>query len=312
MLRGTSPGAGAVVMATGIISVGLGRLGHASLSGAALAVTALVWVVLAAAFALRLGWDRAGWQAVAASPPGLTAVAASCVLGTRLSLFGWQTVAEILLALSAAVCPWLLVSVLRHWKRRMPGVVFLVCVAAESLAVLAITLSLAEHSEWLASAALAACALGIVLYLAALPRFGFRQVTVGAGDQWISGGAIAIAALTTAKLSTSPVWTGGAHSALRTGAYVLLSLDLAWCAVLALAEIAYPRPHYDLRRWSTVFPLGMTAEATLFTSDATGTRWLHGLGAVLLWISVAAWLLAAAGAARASAARHPELLPSRR
>ncbi|MFG1811332.1 tellurite resistance/C4-dicarboxylate transporter family protein [Streptomyces sp. NPDC049040] len=299
-LRSAPPGAGAVVMATGIISVGMRRLGHPVLSGITLVLAAVVWAVLAAAFAVRLGLDRAGWQMVAASPPGLTAIAASCVLGTRLSLLGWQTVAGILLALSAVVCPWLLVSVLRHWKGPAPGVVFLVCVAAESLAVLAITIALAEDSDWLAWAALVCCAAGIPLYAQALCRFDFREITAGAGDQWIAGGALAITALTASKLAASPVWTGGAHSALRTGTFVLLALDLAWCAVLAAAEVARPRPRYDLRRWSTVFPLGMTAVAALSTSDVTGARWPHGIGTVLLWVAVAAWLLTAAGSAAAA------------
>lgn len=290
-------------MATGIISVGLRLTGHPELSGAALALAAALWVSLAAAFAVRLGVDRTGWQAAAGNPPALTAVAATCVLGTRLSLFGWQTVAAILLALATAVWPWLLLSVLRHWGRRAPGAVFLVCVATEGLAVLAATLALAGHEDWLAWAALAACVLGVLLYGEALVRFDFRQITAGAGDHWIAAGALAISALAASKLTASTVWTGGAHSALRAGTVVLLVLDLAWYLVLATAEIVRPRLRYDLRRWSTVFPLGMTAVAALSTSDVAALRWPHGLGSVLLWIAVAVWLLTAAGFLRGAARR---------
>lgn len=301
-LRAAPPGAGAAVMATGIISVGLHLTGHPALSGAALALTAALWVVLAAAFAVRLGLDRAGWQAAASNPPALTAVAATCVLGVRLSLFGLQVVAGILLAVAAAVWPWLLLSVLRHWKRPAPGAAFLVCVATQGLAVLAATLALAVHADWLAWAGLAACALGVLLYGEALVRFDLREIGNGAGDHWIAAGALAISALAAAKLAMSPVWTGRAHDALRAGTLVLLVLDLAGYAVLAAAEVVRPRLRYDLRRWSTVFPLGMTAVASLATSQAAGVRGLHGLGTVLLWVAVGGWLLTAAGFVRAALA----------
>ncbi|NUP42289.1 MAG: hypothetical protein HOY76_35980 [Streptomyces sp.] len=282
-------------MATGIVSVGLHLTGDDVLSGVALTVAAGLWVLLALAFAVRLVVDRSGWVAAAANPPALTAVAATCVLGTRLSLFGSQRTALALLALSAIAWPWLLLSVLRHLRRPEPGAVFLICVATEGLAVLAATLSLAGQGDWLAWAALVACLLGALLYLEALRRFDLGQVLTGHGDHWIAAGALAITGLAASKLTASPVWTGTGHSVLRVYTLVVLGLDLAWYAVLAVAEAVRPRLHYDLRRWSTVFPLGMSAVAALSTSQAAGVRRLHGLGTVLLWIAVAAWLLVAAG-----------------
>lgn len=289
------PGAGAAVMATGIVSVGLHLTGRAVLSGIALGVAAALWVLLAVAFAVRLLTDRAGWVAASANPPALTAVAATCVLGTRLSLFGSQRTALALLALSALAWPWLLLSVLRHFRRPEPGAAFLVCVATEALAVLAATLALAGQGDWLAWAALVVCLLGVLLYAEALLRFDFRQVLTGHGDQWIAAGALAISALAAAKLTASPLWTGSGHGVLRDFTLVLLGLDMAWYAVLAVCEVIRPRPRYDLRRWSTVFPLGMSAVASLTAAQAARVRWLHGLGSVLLWIAVAAWLYVAAG-----------------
>nr|WP_272933144.1 hypothetical protein [Streptomyces sp. SN-593] len=294
-LRTVPPSAGAAVMATGILSMGLRLTGHGVLSAIALTVATVLWLVLALAFALQLACDRARWQASAANPPALTAVAATCVLGTRYSLAGRQPLALVLLAVAAAAWPWLLVSVLRHWKRPVPGVAFLVCVATQGLAVLGGTLALAGRGDWLARAALAAGLLGLVLYVEALARFEFRQVFTGQGDQWVAAGALAISALAASKLVASPLWSGGAHQALRDAAFVLLALDFAWYAVLAVAEFVRPRPGYDLRRWSTVFPLGMTAVAALSTGQVAHVRWLHGVGSVLLWIAVAAWLLTAVG-----------------
>ncbi|MGW8328720.1 tellurite resistance/C4-dicarboxylate transporter family protein [Streptomyces sp. NPDC055897] len=292
------PAAGAAVMATAIISIGLHLTGHEALSRVGLVLAGALWLLLAGDFLARFLGNRARWSGEADTPPALTAVAATTVLGTRLSALGWQTPAAALLALAAALWPVLLTAVVRHWQRRMPGAAFLVCVATQGLGVLAATLSLADGAAWLGWAALVAFGLGLVLYGEALVRFDFREVREGAGDQWIAGGALAISALNASKLTLSPLWSGAAHTALRTAALVLLGLNLAACAVLLAAEVYRPRPRYDIRRWSTVFPLGMTAAAALFTSAATGIGALHTLGEVVLWIAVAAWLLVLAGFAR--------------
>ncbi|MER5557407.1 MULTISPECIES: tellurite resistance/C4-dicarboxylate transporter family protein [unclassified Streptomyces] len=292
------PAAGAAVMATAIISVGLHLTGHEGLSRVALALAAALWLLLAGDFLTRLARDRDRWSGEADTPPALTAVAATTVLGTRLSALGWQSAAAALLALAAALWPVLLIAVVRHWQRRMPGAAFLVCVATQGLGVLAATLSLADGVAWLGWAALVAFGAGLVLYGEALVRFDVREVRVGAGDQWIGGGALAISAVTASKLALCPLWTGAAHTALRTAALVLLGLNLTACGLLLAAEAYRPRPRYDIRRWSTVFPVGMTAAAALFTSDATGIGALHTLGAVVLAIAVAAWLLALAGFVR--------------
>lgn len=82
---------------------------------------------------------------------------------------------------------------------------------------------------------------------------------------------------------------------------VLLVLDLAWCPVLPAAEAARPRLGHDERRWSTVFPMGMTA-AALSVATAVGVPWLSRPGQVLLWAAVVVWLVLAADAVRAARA----------
>ncbi|MFF9344394.1 hypothetical protein ACF1CG_32140, partial [Streptomyces sp. NPDC014773] len=76
--------AGAAVLATGVLSVGLDLAGHEALSRVALALTGVAWGALAADFAVRLLWERERWPAEAGSPGALTAVAATTVLGARL------------------------------------------------------------------------------------------------------------------------------------------------------------------------------------------------------------------------------------
>lgn len=286
-----SPAAGAAVMATGIISTGLHLIGRDAPSIAALAVAAALWLVLATDFTSRLLGDRGRFRAEADTPAALTAVAATAVLGARLSLLGWQSVALGLLALAAALWPGLMVAVLRHWGYRMPGAAFLVCVATQGLAVLAGTLATTTGRDWLGRAALAAFCLGLLLYVEALVRFDFRQIVSGAGDHWVAGGALSITALAGSGLTASPLWTGWAHEGLRTVTLAALGLSLVWYVVLLAAEAVRPRPRYDIRRWSSVFPLGMTATACLSAAAPTGVEWLRTLGTVLLWVAVGAWVL---------------------
>jgi tellurite resistance protein TehA-like permease len=176
-------------------------------------------------------------------------------------------------------------------------------VATQGLAVLGASLAAAGTTAWLAHAALVLFWLGLALYLVALPRFDLRQVVTGAGDHWIAGGALAISALAGSKLLAADgarlyLWNDDDRGVLRGVTVALLVLDLAWFAVLLVAEVLRPRLGYDVRRWSTVFPMGMTAAATLSVSAAVDVSWLRAPGEVLLWVSVAAWLVVAAGALR--------------
>ncbi len=294
-----SPVAGSAVMATGIISVGLHLTGHETLSLALLALAFLFWAGLAVDFVARLIGDRARWEAESYTPPALTSVAATCVLGTRCTALDWRALALVLLAASVVLWLVLLPSVLRHWRRGMTGGVFLVCVATQGLVVLAATLAPVLDAGWLAQVSLGVWCLGLVLYCAALAHFDYTNVRTGAGDQWVAGGALAISALAGAKLLAAGQLTGSLHGVVRVVTLVLLCLDLAWYAVLAVAEARWPRVRYDARRWATVFPLGMTSVATLSVSTAAKVGWLEGPGKVLLWIAVTVWCVVLAGMLRA-------------
>ncbi|MER6530834.1 tellurite resistance/C4-dicarboxylate transporter family protein [Streptomyces sp. NPDC001508] len=295
------PAAGAAVMATGIVSLGLYLTGYEVLSLIALALSCVAWAALAVDFVAGMLRDRERWPAEARRPDALTAVAATTVLGTRISVLGGHTLAAVLLALASVLWPVLLFLAGRGLRRRMPGTVFLICVATQGLAVLGATLAAAESTAWLAHTALVLFWLGLALYPVALARFDARQLLDGAGDHWVLAGALAISALAGAKLITAGgpalyLWNEDDKDVLHSVTVGLLALDLACCAVLVLAEMVRPRPRYDVRRWSTVFPMGMTAVASLAGAAAVGTRWLWGLGHVLLWVAVAAWLAVAAGA----------------
>ncbi|MFD6553184.1 tellurite resistance/C4-dicarboxylate transporter family protein [Streptomyces sp. NPDC058398] len=296
--------AGPAVMATGIISTGLHLTGHETLSRIALVLASLAWTGLAADFAVRLVGDRERWARRARTPAGLDAVAATTVLGTRFSTLGWQELAEALLALSAVLWPVLLVTVLWRLRRRMPGEVFLVCVATQGLSVLASTIAGTVGPDWLAHAALVLFWLGIGLCVLSFAHFDRGEVRKGAGDHWVAAGALGISALAGAGLVAAHhvdpyLWNNDDQDVLRDTTGALLVLDLVCYVLLAVAEVVWPRPRYDVRRWSSVFSMGMSAVAALAVAAALDVFWLKGPGQVLLWIAVAAWLAAAAGAALA-------------
>ncbi|MCX5316013.1 tellurite resistance/C4-dicarboxylate transporter family protein [Streptomyces sp. NBC_00154] len=295
------PGAGTAVMATGIVSIGLRLVGQAVLSQILLVLAAVAWCGLAFDFARRLLRDRDRLEAD--TPPALTAVAATTILGEWFALQGWSGVAVAALVVAVLIWPVLLAAVVRHWLRHLPGTVFLVCVATQALAVLGGTLVVSLPSGWLAWPALGCFVLGLALYPVAFVRFDLGQVRSGGGDQWVAGGAMGICALAGAQLLAVPAWRGTAlHDVLRPITLVTLALSLCWYAVLLFAEARWPRPRYDMRRWATVFPMGMTAVATLSVADAAGVGWLRTPGQVLLWVACAAWVLTLIGMVRHVAA----------
>ncbi|MCW7947325.1 membrane protein [Streptomyces hygroscopicus] len=297
------PATGAAVLATGILSVGLRLTGYDLLADVILALAALAWLGLAADISLRLLRERDRWLAEARSPVALTAVAATTVLGTGVSALGGLQLAEALLALAVALWAVLVLLVVRNWRRGMSGVVFLGCVATEGIAVLGAALATTVGVAWLAHTALVFFWLGLASYVAGLWCFDLRQVATGAGDQWVAGGALAISALAGAKLLDAAqsglyLWNNDDNDVLRAVTVGLLALACLWYCVLAAAELRWPRSHYDVRRWGTVFPMGMTAVAALSVATAMGAPWLRGPGQVLLWIAVAVWCAVLVGAAR--------------
>jgi tellurite resistance protein TehA-like permease len=288
-------------MATGVLSVGLHLTGYEVLSTIALILAGLAWLGLAADVALQLLWEPGRWRARASSPAALTVVPATTVLGSGVSALDGQPLSGALLAMAVALWAALMPLVVPRWERGMPGAVFLGCVATAGIAVLGALLAASLGVAWLAHTALVFFWLGLVFYVIGLRCFGLRQVVTGAGDQWITGGALAISALAASELVATAqrglyLWNNDDNDALRDVTVALLALALVCCVVLAAAELLRPRLRYDVRRWATVFPVGMTAVATLSVASSLGVPWLHGLGGVLLWIAVAAWCAVLAGA----------------
>ena len=281
-------GSGAFVMGTGIVSVALALDGEEALSRLLLAFAVAGWLVSAAA---ALGRARV--------PASLTGVAGTAVLGARAALLGFGRAATVALALAVAMWLVLAPGLMRTPRERAVGTSFLVVVATESIAVLAALVSQVEEARWLAPVAVAPLVLGLAAYPLVARRFDLREVASGHGDQWVAGGALAIAALACAEVGGAA--TGALHTWLDHASFVVWALAVGWLPVLVAGELRGPRRGFDLRRWATVFPVGMYAVCSFLVARSDGVAPIATFARIWVWVALAVWLLAFAGTARRGA-----------
>ena len=76
---------------------------------------------------------------------------------------------------------------------------------------------------------------------------------------------------------------------------MLWCLATAWLFPLIAGEVLRPRLSYDVRRWATVFPLGMYAACSFTTGQVTGISGIAGFGHVWTWVAFAVSLVVLAG-----------------
>jgi tellurite resistance protein TehA-like permease len=303
LLDAIPPASGAVVMGTGIVSVALLLDGRHALSAILLVLDAGVWLALAALLPARALADRPRFRADSRHPTALTSIAGTAVLGTRLTLGGWAWAGAALLAIALAVWLGLVPLVLRHWRTPTIGASFILTVATESLALLAATLAFSQRASWLVYAALVPFALGLCFYVLVLSRFQFAQLAVGIGDHWVTGGALAISTVAAGRIALAAHRTatlGGGHGAMRTIALVLWCVTMLWLPALVAAELLWPRPSYNVRRWSTVFPVGMYAACSFVVGVVVSASAISTFARVWVWVAVAVWAVVATGLARSA------------
>jgi tellurite resistance protein TehA-like permease len=298
-LRAAGPEAGGAVMATGIVSIAIQADGQETLSRVLLVIATLSWGLLGGLFLVRLRRDRDRWRGEAARPAALTGVAGTAVVGARLTGLGWSWAGWLLLAIATVLYVVLLSEWIRERSVPSAGVGFLLVVAPESLAVLAATLGARVGIAWPALAALVPFAAGLGAYPVVLAHFDARaQLRFGVGDQWVSGGALAISTLACARIAEATASyhdLAGLHATLRIASLVLCALTLAWLPVLVGAEVRSPRPGYDVRRWATVFPLGMYSAMSVATGELAGVLPLVTFGKAWAWVALAAWVVTTLG-----------------
>ena len=314
-VEGLTPGYFALVMASGIISVGLELEGVRGASLVLLVVCAAAFVVLLGLTALRLVRYRHAMAEDFTDPRRafgfFTYVAGTNVLGVRLFMEGWHVATAILLALTALawlvlgyVVPW--TAVLSRTTRPVVasanGTWFIWVVASQSVAVAAATLEPVGQTtvQGLAVLAVVSWSVGVVLYVAAGVIVMLRMLLYELRPEdlnppyWVAMGACAITVLAGARIvemAAAPMVD--VTRGLVAGLSVVFWAFASWLVpVLFAAGWWRHRVHrvplrYEATLWSMVFPLGMYAVAGIYLGQADSLPLVGWIGRVELWLALA-------------------------
>ena len=318
-IEGFTPGYFALVMASGIISVGL-HLEHLDWpSRALLAVCAGAYVLQVVLMAWRFLAFRAAIADDFADPRRafgfFTFVAGTNVLGVRLAMEGWYAATAALLGVSFLV--WLVLGYVVPWtavlgRVERPTVItangtwFIWVVASQSVAVAAATIEphYALLRRELALLAVGSWSVGIFLYAAAgilvalrlmLYEFGPEELTP---PYWVSMGALAITVLAGARIAEmADAPMVAATRDLVAGLAVVFWAFATWLIPVLVAagwwrHVVRKVPlRYDPTLWSIIFPLGMYAVAGIYLGRAGQLPVVGMIGRVELWVALAAWVV---------------------
>ncbi|GEL18070.1 tellurite resistance/C4-dicarboxylate transporter family protein [Pseudonocardia asaccharolytica] len=314
------PGYFALVMATGIVSVGVGNLGLGTLSAILMWLAVACYAVLVVLSCWRWIAFRANVLADFSDPRRgfgfFTFVAGTDVLGARLLADGHHGVALGLLACGGLawlvlgyVVPW--TAVLSRTKRPVVaganGTWFVWVVASQSVAVLAAALQpiVGFGTRELALLAFGSWSVGIFLYGAAGVFVAARLMLypVGPSDltppYWVAMGATAITVLSGSQivqmLDTPAVEV---TRGLVAGLSVVFWSVGTWLIPPLVAagwwrHITHRVPlRYDSALWSIVFPLGMYGVAGYDIGQADLLPIVQAIGQHETWVALAAWAAA--------------------
>ena len=316
-VEGLTPGYFALVMASGIISVGLELESFAILSSLLLAVCATAFLVLLGLTTWRFVAFRSAVNEDFMDPARafgfFTFVAGTNVLGVRLGMEGLYWVTALLLVTSALawfvlgyVVPW--TAVLGREERPVlvtaNGTWFIWVVASQSVAIAAATIEPVYQTGrlWLAVLAVMSWSVGVFLYAAAAVFVSLRLMLYPFGPEeltppyWVSMGALAITVLAGARIvemADAPM----VHATrdLIAGMAVVVWAFATWLIPVLVAAgwwrhfVRRVPLRYEATLWSMIFPLGMYAVAGIYLGEADDLPVVGAIGRVELWVALAAW-----------------------
>lgn len=314
-----TPGYFALVMAAGIVSVGMHLQSITALARPMLVVCAASFVVLVALNGWRLLAHRPAMVADFMAPERafgfFTFVAGTNVLGVRLGVEGWYAATAVLLGVSGLmwvvlgyVVPW--TAVLSRSERPVVaaanGTWFIWVVASQSVAVAAATLE--PHADVvrreLALLAVVSWSVGVFLYAAAAIFVSLRMMLYPLRPEdltppyWVSMGAVAITVLAGARIvemADAPMVA--VTRGLVAGVAVVFWAFATWLIPVLVAAGWWRHVHhrlplrYEPTWWSVVFPLGMYAVAGIYLGNADHLPVVHAIGVGELWVAFTAFAL---------------------
>ena len=319
-----SPGYFAMVMGTGILSIGTAQRGWQMPSLVLLGLAAVAYALLCALNVWRLLRFRPAFDAdmhdTRKAFLAFTFVAATDVLAAALAGQGAPT-ALVAVLLAVGTLAWLVLgysvpwaAVLNRSERPVTaaanGTWFIWVVASQSVSVVAALLETQVDAAQSALAILAVLAwsVGLALYCGVAIFVALRMLVYPLDPRefdppyWVSMGAIAITIVAGARIvemqSTPMV---DAVRGLVAGVAVVLWGFATWL-IPVLFAVGYWRHwlkkvplRYEPTMWSIVFPLGMYAVACMYLGRADNLPIVRRLGELWIWVALAAWTATFAG-----------------
>lgn len=318
-VEGLTPGYFAVVMATGILSVGMHLEGFDLLSSVLLLVCGAAYAVLVLLTVWRLvSFSGAMVEDFTDPRRGFgffTFVAGTNVLGVRLGLSGLEIATAVLLVVAGVA--WLVLGYVVPWtavlgRQERPviatanGTWFIWVVASQSVAVAAATIEPVFDGarRELAVLAIMSWSVGVFLYAAAGVFVSLRLMLYEFGPEdltppyWVSMGALAITVLAGARIvemADAPMVA--VTRDLIAGLAVVMWAFATWLIPVLVAagwwrHVRRRVPlRYEATLWSIVFPLGMYAVAGIYLGRADHLPVVEAVGRVELWVAFAAGVL---------------------
>ncbi len=319
-IRTLIPGYFALVMATGIMSVGMANQNVPSLSGALLILAMACYVVLVSLNVIRFIRFRSAMLDHLRDPSisfgYFTFVAGTDVVGTALTNRGYVGAGFGLLIVGSVA--WLFLGYVVPWSavlgrcRQGPilakanGTWFIWVVGSQSVAVLAAALepNMLGIRRELAILAILSWSVGVFLYAAAGIFVAARMMLFQLGPEdlnppyFVAMGATAITVVAGARIvemADAPMVA--ATRGLAAGMSVVFWAFGTWLVpALVVAGVWRHLVHkiplrYTAPLWSVVFPLGMYGVGSHYLGHADNLPIVKAIGDIEIWLAVAVWLV---------------------
>ncbi|AQS72670.1 tellurite resistance/C4-dicarboxylate transporter family protein [Corynebacterium ammoniagenes] len=318
-LERLSPGYFALVMATGIVSVGLYLVGFMRLSTVLLWITAAAYVVLWGLYIWRAVRHRQAMRRDLRGPEMafayFTVVAGTGVLAVRLLHSGYAGLA-IPLVLFAAVL-WFIFGYVLPWQvfmtrdgkpilSRTNGSWFIWAVASQSVALGLANAQpfLPGDGRWVGILTVLSWSVGVALYAGIAILVLLRVIHYGITARefeppyWVAMGALAIAVVAgtnIVNMESTPMVE--ATRTLIEGTIVVFWSFCLWLIPMLVGAGVWRHfirkipLAYTPTLWSMVFPIGMFSVASVTLGRVDSLPTVEALGEVAVWIAVAVWAI---------------------